>query len=117
MLIIYVAAVGEELGFRLLLLSLLAGLIRRLFRPSGWVADQGIAWTAIGISALLFGAVHLKAWSGTAAVSPGLVLVILSLNTLGGVIFGYVFVKHGIAAAKLAHAGADFAILLIGPLT
>jgi hypothetical protein len=36
---------------------------------------------------------------------------------LGGVAFGYVFVTRGIVPAMFAHAGADCAIQLIGPLT
>jgi hypothetical protein len=116
-LIIFVAAVGEEILFRLFLLSLVAGLAVRLFRPAGAPPGRSIVWMAIGISALAFAAVHLPAWSGAAPLTPGLLLAVLSLNALGGVFFGRVFVARGIGAAIWAHAGADCAVLLIGPLT
>jgi hypothetical protein len=47
----------------------------------------------------------------------GLSLMVLTLNGLGGIVFGYVLVTRGIVAAMWAHAGADCAIQLIGPLT
>jgi membrane protease YdiL (CAAX protease family) len=117
LLIIYVAAVGEELIFRLLLLSLFAGLAVRVFRLAGRLPNRNVAWVANGLSALAFAAVHLPAWSETVSLSPGLTLAVLSLNALGGVVFGYAFVNQGIVAAMWAHAGADCAIQLIGPLT
>jgi len=115
--IIYVAAVGEELLFRLLLLSLIAGAAVRLLRPSGGAANRGIVWAASGLSALAFAAVHLPAWSAVGTLTASLALIVLALNGLGGLVFGYVFVRRGIAAAMWAHAGADCAIQLIGPLT
>jgi membrane protease YdiL (CAAX protease family) len=116
-LFIYVAAVGEELVFRLVLLSLAAGLTVRLLRSQDRVPNRSILWAANGLSALAFGAAHLPAWSGMVPLNPGLVLAVLSLNALGGLVFGYVFVSRGIGAAVWTHAGADCAIQLIGPLT
>jgi hypothetical protein len=43
--------------------------------------------------------------------------MVMTLNGLGGVVFGYVFVTRGIVAAIWTHAGGDCAIQLIGPLT
>ena len=115
--IIYVAAVGEELVFRLLLLSLVTGAAMRLLRRAAGVPSGGVTWSGIGLSALAFAAVHLPAWSTVGALSPGLALIVMALNGLGGVVFGYVFVTRGIVAAMWTHAGADCAIQLIGPLT
>lgn len=115
--IIYVAAVGEELLFRLLLLSLLVGVAVRLLGRKNGALNQGILWGATFLSALAFAAVHLPAWSAVGTLTAGLALMVLALNGLGGLVFGYLFVKRGIAAAMWAHAGADCAIQLIGPLT
>ena len=116
-LVIFVAAVGEEVVFRLVLLSLVAGLTTRLFRLCGRIPTRRIVWAANGISALAFAAVHLPAWSGAVPLSPGLMLSVVALNALGGAVFGYLFANRGIAAAMWAHAGADCALQLIGPLT
>ena len=115
--VIYVAAVGEELVFRLLLLSAVAGMTIRLVRPVPGVPSRHVAWGAIGLSAVAFAAVHLPAWSALGPLSLGLTLMVMTLNGLGGVVFGCVFVSRGIVAAMWAHAGADCAIQLIGPLT
>ena len=113
--IIYVAAVSEELLFRLLLLSLLAGLATRLVRRADRVPNRRFVWVANGLSAIAFAAAHLPAWRAVGPLSVGLALMVLTLNSLGGMVFGYVFVKRGILAAMWAHAGADCAIQLIGP--
>jgi len=114
--VIYVAAVGEELLFRLILLSAIAALASKLTRGGHRPPAPPAAWTAIALSALLFGAVHLPSWGG-ASLGAGLALSVVLLNAAGGVFLGYVFVTRGIVAAIWAHAGADCAIQLIGPLT
>jgi hypothetical protein len=60
--IIYVAAVGEELVFRLVLLSVVAGLTMRLLLPAASVPSRGVLWIATGLSASAFATVHLPAW-------------------------------------------------------
>jgi Type II CAAX prenyl endopeptidase Rce1-like len=115
--IIYVAAVSEELLFRLVLLSLIAGVATRLVRRADRVPSRQVVWVANGLSAIAFAAAHLPAWRAVGPLSVGLALMVLTLNCLGGVVFGYVFVKRGILAAMWAHAGADCALLLIGPFT
>jgi membrane protease YdiL (CAAX protease family) len=117
LIVIYTAAVAEELLFRLLLLSFLAGLMARISRSPGLVPGSKSAWLANVLSALAFAAVHLPAWSRVGTVSPGILLMVLALNGLGGLVFGYIFVKRGIGPAMWAHAGGDCAIQLIGPLT
>jgi hypothetical protein len=116
-IIVYVAAVGEEIVFRLVLLSLVAGLAARLLRLPDRVPTAAVVWAANGLSALAFAAVHLPAWSGAVPLSAGLALSVLTLNALGGIVLGYMFVHRGIVAAIWTHAGADCAIQLIGPLT
>ena len=51
------------------------------------------------------------------SLGVALPLSVLTLNAVGGVVLGYVFVNRGIVAAIWTHAGADCAIQLIGPLT
>jgi membrane protease YdiL (CAAX protease family) len=115
--VVYVAAVGEELVFRLLLLSFIAGLGARLSRRVDTVPNGNMIWVAISVSAIAFAAAHIPAWVTAVPLSLGLVLAIFSLNALGGIAFGWVFVRRGIVAAMWAHAGADCAMQLIGPLT
>jgi hypothetical protein len=111
--IIYVAAVGEELIFRLLLLSAVAGIARRLARRSQ-PPSRAAVQTANAVAALAFAASHLPAWA--AALSLPLALAVVALNGIAGAILGIVFVKRGIGPAIWTHAGGDCAIQLIGPL-
>jgi membrane protease YdiL (CAAX protease family) len=97
--IIYVAAIGEELIFRLFLLSIVAGVMVRVCRPTGGFSARDVVWVAIGLSALAFGAAHLPAWRAAAPLGLGLAVVVVLLNAVGGVVFGFVFVKRGIVAA------------------
>jgi len=116
-LVIYVAAVGEEVLFRLVLFSLVAGLAARLLRAPSPMPGPAIIWVANIVSALVFAAAHLPSWSGAGSQSPWLLVSVLALNAAGSVVFGYVFATRGIVAAMLTHAGADCAIQLIGPIT
>lgn len=117
LIIIYVAAVAEELVFRLILLSLIAGALTRLIRRGDEAPSQGVVWTANVLCALAFGAVHLPAWTTLGPMSAGLVMMVLMLNGLAGLVMGHTFVTRGIVAAMWLHAGGDCAIQIIGPLT
>jgi Type II CAAX prenyl endopeptidase Rce1-like len=114
--IIYVAAVGEELLFRLILLSAVAGIATRLRRGAA-APGPGTAWAANVVAALTFGAAHLPSWTRMGLTSPTLLAAVVALNFVGGLVFGYLFTTRGLGAAVWAHAGADCAIQLVGPLT
>lgn len=116
-LIIYVAAVSEELVFRVLLLSAIAGLTVRIQRLPGRTPGSAAVWIASVLAALAFAAVHLPGRGHAGATAPGLILSVLALNAAGGIFLGHVFARRGLLAAILAHAGADCAIQLLGPLT
>jgi hypothetical protein len=69
------------------------------------------------LAALAFAAVHLQSWSAAAPGSAGVTLAVLTLNTVAGLVIGYVFATRGVAAAMWTHAGGDCAIQLLGPLS
>ncbi len=115
----FYGGIAEELQLRLFLLSLLAlGLRRvgRLVRPSQRSLLPGWAfWGANVIAAALFGLGHLPA---TAALIPltGIVVVrAVVLNGSAGLVFGWLFRRHGIETAMAAHFAADL-LLVIAPL-
>ena len=86
LLIIYVAAVGEELLFRVLLLSLVAGVLVRLMHRADRVPTNVVLTTATVIASLVFAAAHLQA--GGIGLSAGVVATVMALNSLGGLVFG-----------------------------
>jgi CAAX prenyl protease-like protein len=115
--VIYVAAVVEEIVFRLLLLSLLAGILTRALRRFGERGRSAAVWSANLLAAGAFGAAHLPSWAGIPGAGPALALCVLALNLTGGIVFGKVFTTRGIVPAMLTHGGADAAVQWIGPLT
>lgn len=114
--IVYVAAVTEELVFRLVLLSAIVGIVIRALRRTTLVPTQGIVWSANVACAVAFAGIHLPSW-GAAGADPWLATWVFVLNFVAGLVMGYVFVTRGIASAMWAHAGGDCAIQFIGPLT
>lgn len=116
LLIIYVAAVSEELVFRLILLSLIVGVTMKAMGRGDRPPARGVAHLANALSALAFGAVHLPAWTAV-GLTPALILMVMALNGIAGLVLGHIFIRRGIVAAIWAHAGGDCAIQLIGPIT
>ncbi len=72
-------------------------------------------WLAIVVSALLFGAGHLPAAAALVGKLTGdIVLFVVGVNTAFGVLFGYLFWRHGLEAAMIAHGTAHVVSYIIG---
>ena len=108
------ASILEEILFRLFLMSVVIWLIARIMkrRNEAWPA---LVWTAIAISALAFGLVHLPSW--IAAVHPTVFLIVsvLALNGAAGVLLGWIYWSWGIEAAILCHFAGDMMLQGLGP--
>jgi membrane protease YdiL (CAAX protease family) len=95
-------SVGEEILFRLLVLSLLIWLL-----PRGRMSTVA----AVLFSALAFGAAHAPAmvmlFGGLSAVPPLAWVWLIALNGLCGVTYGALYLRHGIFAAIAAHLATD----------
>jgi membrane protease YdiL (CAAX protease family) len=65
----------------------------------------GFVWLAIAVSALIFGAGHLPAASVLlGAMDVTVVAFVIGVNTAFGLLFGYLFWRHGLESAMFAHA-------------
>jgi membrane protease YdiL (CAAX protease family) len=67
----------------------------------------GFVWLAIAVSALMFAAGHLPAASfllGTLNVP--VVAFVIGVNTAFGLLVGYLYWRHGLESAMIAHAQA-----------
>ena len=111
--------ITEELLTRLFLFTLLVWLLgkvwRRRRRPDG-LAATGALWGANIFIAIIFGLGHLPAASMTMQITPLVVVAALSLNGIASVTFGYLYWKHGLEAAMVAHFSADVVLHVIGPM-
>ena len=97
--------ITEELLLRWGLMTVMVWLAWRILQRGSGGPRAAHVWLAILASALLFGAGHLPA----AAVLIGrltveVVLFVVGVNSVFGVLFGYLFWRYGLEAAILAHA-------------
>lgn len=105
------AAIGEEVWFRLGLVTILVWLLMRLLghrelRPK-------VVWTIILVTSIGFGLAHLpQLLSYGAGSSAGVVGTILG-NTIVGIFYGWCYWRRSLLAAILAHFSVDVALHVI----
>ena len=99
---------------RLGLMTLLVWVGAQLTRTSA--PRPVVVWTAIVITALLFGAGHLPTTAAMLPLTPLVIARALLLNGIGGIVFGWLYWKRGLLAAMLAHFSADVVLHVVTPL-
>jgi hypothetical protein len=108
------AAIGEEVWVRLGVLTILAWILVRALGQHE--LTPGLAWIAIVVSALAFGAIHLPQLAAAgAATSIGIIATMLG-NSLVGIACGWLFWKHGIISAIVAHFATDLVLHVVPAL-
>ncbi|HEY7678920.1 MAG TPA: CPBP family glutamic-type intramembrane protease [Terriglobia bacterium] len=99
--------VTEELLLRWGLMTALVWLAWRYLQQRRGPVRAGFVWLAIAVSALMFAAGHLPAASFLiGALSIPVVVFVIGVNTAFGLLFGYLYWRHGLEAAMIAHAMA-----------
>jgi membrane protease YdiL (CAAX protease family) len=110
------AGVNEEIWLRLGVMTCLVWLGSVLMRQPK--PGKTIMWSANVFAALAFGMLHLPQ---TAIFAGGLTLsvtiLVLSLNGFVGVIFGWLYWRHGLLAAMIAHFSTDVVIHVLPALS
>ena len=106
------AGIGEEILMRLFLMTALTFLFHRGLR----LPQSLSAGVALLLAALVFGLGHLPATQNLVTLTPLIVTRALLLNGVGGVAFGWLYWKHGLESAMVAHFLADVLIHGIVPL-
>jgi membrane protease YdiL (CAAX protease family) len=67
----------------------------------------GFVWLAIAVSALMFAAGHLPSASVLlGGLDVPIVAFVMGANTAFGLLFGYLYWRHGLESAMIAHAMA-----------
>ena len=114
-----VSPLVEEIGFRVVLIGLVAvvlslgkgwrGALGALWRPSK--AVEGVAvgggaaiiiWIATGFSAVTFGVCHVVCGGSAWQIGK------IPEATFGGVVLGYLYVRYGLHVAVITHWGIDY---------
>ncbi len=109
----FYGGIAEELQMRLFLLT---GVVLLLSLLAKGRAAPWMYWSAIVFAALVFGAGHLPAAAQLWPLDGVVIARTLLLNGLGGMVFGWLYWKHGIEAAMLSHFGADLVLHVFAPL-
>lgn len=109
----FYGGIAEEIICRLFLMSLLVWLARRFLVRSAALTSAA-AWIGIIGAALLFGIGHLPAAATQWPLTIIVVVRILTLNAVGGIVFGWLYWRRGLAHAMVAHFLADIVLHGIG---
>lgn len=114
------AGIGEEILFRLFVLSLWGFLLNLILRR--WKATGVALWIANVIAALAFSASHLPTAmillgvSTPAEIPPVILAELFLVNGLIGLVAGAFFMRRGLVAASGIHFGADFVWHVLFPV-
>lgn len=111
----FYGGIVEEVLMRLFMVTLLAWLMAKIFRPTKPAENKPIMWTAIILAAILFGLGHLPVTAALTAVTPAIIARAIILNGIGGLIFGWLYWKKGLECAIVAHFTTDIVLLTILP--
>jgi hypothetical protein len=109
------SAVIEEIVLRLGLMSVVAWLVARLAGAGNDGDRPVVLWTAVAVSTLAFGLVHLPAWLEVAEPTAFLIATVLLFNGGAGVVLCLVYWRWGLLAAILCHTAADLVVQTLGP--
>ena len=102
----FYGGITEELIMRFFLMSLVAWALFTLFKTK----SPRMMHTAILSAAILFGILHLPAMAALIDLTPLIIFRTILLNSIGGIVFGYLYWKHGLEYAMLSHFTADILI-------
>ena len=109
----FYGGIGEEIQLRLFLMTFIVWLVAKFGnrRPS-----PAVTWSAIALTALIFGAAHLPAASEVWPLNAFVVFRTIALNSIAGLVFGWLYWRRGIEMAMLAHFSADIVLHVLAPL-
>lgn len=103
----------EEILMRFGLMTLLVWIASKIFKGTKPIAY----WTGIIIASIIFALGHFPiAYQAVENPSMGLLTYILIGNTIGGLIFGWLYWKKGLESAFIAHIFAHVIMVIAEPI-
>jgi membrane protease YdiL (CAAX protease family) len=112
----FYGGIGEEIFFRLFLMTLLTWIFTKINKRQDNIPAKTDIWLAIIISALLFGLGHLPITGALTEITYSVVLRAIILNGIGSLIFSWLYWKKGLESAMIAHFSGDIVLHVIVPL-
>lgn len=112
----FYGGINEELLMRFFLLSGLLWLVTRIWHTPGG-GPVPTAFIIINIVvAVIFGLGHLPATKMLTPITPLLVVRAIVLNSVAGIVFGWIYWRYGLAAAMVSHFFADMVLHVAAPI-
>jgi hypothetical protein len=104
------SSILEEVAFRLFALAGVVWIAARL-----GVGRRAAVGTGVAVSTLLFGLVHLPAWSAATEPSALVVGAVVALNGAAALLLAFLFWRWGLPYAILGHFAGDVVVQTAGP--
>lgn len=112
----FYGGINEEILLRLFLMTVVAWIIFKIrSTEEGKPTNTGM-WLAIVLAAVIFGAGHLSAVTAITTLTPMVIIRTITLNAVGGIIFGWLYWRKGLESAMVSHFSADIVLHVIVPL-
>ncbi len=106
----FYGGIVEEILLRLFVMSFFAWLGHFVSRTADGKPTVAVVWTANVLAAVLFGLGHLPAITTLVPITPLVIAREVVLNGLLGIVFGWLYWKHGLEAAMISHFSADLVL-------
>lgn len=111
----FYGGIAEEIITRFFLMTLFVWLSWLVVKDRDGKPRAFFVWKSIFLAAILFGVAHLPVTATITELTPIIVTRGIILNSIGGVVFGWLYWKKGLEAAIVAHFTADIMLLIIIP--
>ena len=106
---------NEEILLRLFLMSLLVWIFFKVKKTDEGKPTNAGVWLAIILAAIIFGAGHLPTAAAIVPLTPLIIARIIILNSIGGIIFGWLYWKNGLESAMIGHFSTDMVLHVLFP--
>ncbi len=110
------AGITEEIMLRLFLMTGLVWLGSLFWRTPEGKPRLFVLWSANIVSAVAFGLLHFPLATSLSLVTPLALLNTLLMNALLGILFGWLYMKHGLESAMMGHFSTDLVLHVLMPL-
>ena len=107
------AGLNEEIWLRLGAMTILVFLVMKI--PFTQQHRSMAVWIGNILAAIIFGLIHLPQAQSLVGLGPVIVVSVLCLNTLGGVVYGWIYWRYGLMMAMLTHFCTDIILHVVGP--
>ncbi len=108
--------INEELLLRFFFMSLLIFMFMKIRRKSEKSPTISMIWIAIIFASIIFGLAHLPFTTALTTITPLIIARAVILNSIGGIIFGWLYWKKGLESAMISHFSADIVLHGMLPL-